>query len=60
MSRQLLSSHARVHRIKKIKVKKRSFLLLVLFDVESSEHAIKLWVPEPLGSLLTSLKTISF
>jgi len=37
-SLQLLISPARVHRIKKIKIKKKTFLLFVLFDVESSEH----------------------
>jgi len=46
--------------LRKLELKKGSFLLLVLFDVESSEHAIKLRVPNSMGSILTSLKTISF
>ena len=46
--------------LRKLELKKRSFLLLVLSYVESSKHAIKLRVPKPLGSILTSLKTISF
>jgi hypothetical protein len=59
-SRLFLSSHAQVHRFKKIIIKKIFLVNGEFFGVESFEHAIKLRVPKPMGPLLASLKILSF